>query len=335
MNHKSRFFARIIAVLLAVLLAGMPLTVSAEGKTCVYSDVPFFSWYYDAVDYLTALGVMSGVGDGKFNPDGKLTRAMTVAILYRMNGSPDVSAHDNPFEDVPAGSWFEDAVKWAVADKVTYGTSDTAFSPERSITREELACFVVRYAESIHAEFLTDNLYADLSESIIRAILEEETSPFARDAMYTMIMEGLYHGRSGDDHYQSKETATRAETAVVFCKLGVLLYRYPDTLKLIAGEDCMEKHFDGEPESGIHEIGQPELGLIWGRLGKSRFMKVEPSSFTVYYRLSVWGTEYQFARTVSDSNVVKVIQADGSVQYMTPSYNDLRFILQYLDGALQ
>ncbi len=322
-----------VLLLVLILLAGMPMTVFAEGNANSYSDVPFYSWYYDAVDYLSALGVMQGVGNGKFAPNQKLTRAMTVTVLYRIAGSPDVAEAENPFEDVPAGSWYETPVKWAVASGVTMGTSEISFSPNTSITREQLACFVYRFAKSIHADFLTDGVSVDYSEAIIReCLLEEGTSPYAFEAMVCMVMEGIIQG-DGINFYP-KDRATRAETAVVFRRVAGYLTTFPK-VKLILGEDCLEKSF--EDETACTDVPNANyLRIIWGKLNKQNWSETDPVDFQVYYRLWYWGTEYQFAKTEKESQVVKVILPDGTVHMMKPKHSyDITFIYRYIGNALE
>ena len=324
---------RLLALLLALmLLAAIPMQALAAEATPAYSDVPFYSWYYDAVDLLTEFGVVNGVGGGKFDPNGTLTRAMAVTVLYRIAGAPDVSDCENPFTDVPAGSWYEAPVKWAFANQVTNGTSETVFSPQRPITREQLACFVVRYAESIQAEFLTDGIGVDYSEAIIRSELEPETSAYALDAMVTMVMEGLIQGDG--DNFKPKSRATRAETAVVFCRFVRDLKRFPADKALLCGADCLEQQFDGAEAQPIQDR---YMEAIWGALGKSKWEETDPVEFRVYYRLNYWGTEYQLAETAKEANVVKVILPDGTVHFMKyrTSHNEVEMIIRMIGNGMK
>lgn len=338
MFAQKDFHKKLLSLLLAlVVLASLPLAAFAEEAVRSYSDVPLGSWFYDSVDYLTALGVMSGVGGGKFDPNGKLTRAMTVAILYRINGCPDVSALDNPFEDVPAESWFEDAVKWAVNSKVTYGTGETSFSPTRSITREELACFVVRYAQSVKPDFATSGLQvACPMEEIREAVIAEGTSPFAVEAMSVMAKTTLYYGGAHEPLYP-KRTATRAETASVFAALSVRLGIYPEPVKLISGEDCMDKQFDSETDGGVQTVTNEEsVRILRNVFSSTSFELAEPADFAVYYRVYLWGNEYQLAKDKDASEVLKLILPDGTVRYLKPKEgHTMNSVFLGLELALQ
>lgn len=90
-------------------------------------------------------GYMNGVSTDQFDPDGHLTRAMVTTVLYRMEGSPSVSAPSR-FIDVPQGTWYSDAIAWAENSGVVNGMDDIHFAPEREITREQLVTMIYRYA---------------------------------------------------------------------------------------------------------------------------------------------------------------------------------------------
>ena len=113
-----------------------------------FADVAADSWYKEAVDFAYYNGLMNGVSDTMFGPDGVTTRAQLVTILYRYAGSPSVSG-TTPFTDLDAkgGSWYMDAVKWAYQNKIVNGTSDTTFSPNHEVTREQLVTILYRYCD--------------------------------------------------------------------------------------------------------------------------------------------------------------------------------------------
>ncbi len=101
-------------------------------------------WYIDSVEYAYATSLMSGTGDTSFAPSVKTNRAMIVQMLYNMEGNPAVDRSNNPFTDVP-DTWYTDAILWAYRNGVTTGTSDTTFSPDALVTREQVAVFLYRY----------------------------------------------------------------------------------------------------------------------------------------------------------------------------------------------
>lgn len=111
-----------------------------------FSDVRIADWFYNDVKYVYEKGMMSGTAADVFAPNATTTRAMIVTILYRLEGSPAVTGTSS-FVDVPAGQWYTDAVNWAAANQIVKGTSATTFAPNDSITREQMAAILYRYAQ--------------------------------------------------------------------------------------------------------------------------------------------------------------------------------------------
>lgn len=126
------------------------VTVSAAFKATApasenpFTDVPSGAYYEDAVIWAVKKGITSGTSATTFNPDGSCTRAQAVTFLWRAAGSPEPKSAAMPFTDVPAGSYFEKAVLWAVENGITKGTSDTTFSPDASCTRAQIVTFLWR-----------------------------------------------------------------------------------------------------------------------------------------------------------------------------------------------
>ena len=111
-----------------------------------FGDVKSADWFYNDVKYVYEKGMMAGTAADVFAPNATTTRAMIVTILYRLEGSPAVTG-TSPFVDVPAGQWYTDAVNWAAANQIVKGTSATTFAPNDSITREQMAAILYRYAQ--------------------------------------------------------------------------------------------------------------------------------------------------------------------------------------------
>ena len=111
-----------------------------------FGDVKSADWFYNDVKYVYEKGMMAGTAADVFAPNATTTRAMIVTILYRLEGSPAVTG-TNAFADVPAGQWYTDAVNWAAANQIVKGTSATTFAPNDSITREQMAAILYRYAQ--------------------------------------------------------------------------------------------------------------------------------------------------------------------------------------------
>lgn len=113
-----------------------------------FVDVPANAYYYDAVLWAAENGITDGTSATTFSPDAGCTRAQIVTFLWRAAGSPAPESSANPFTDVEAGSYYYDAVLWAVEQGITKGTSATAFSPDTVCTRSQTVTFLYRSAGS-------------------------------------------------------------------------------------------------------------------------------------------------------------------------------------------
>ena len=129
----------------------------------IFVDVPAGSYYEDAVDWAVENGITKGTDDTHFSPDGICTRAQAVTFLWRTAGSPASKTSAMPFTDVPVGSYYYDAVLWAVENGITKGTSDTTFSPNATCTRAQIVAFLWRSEKSPAAG--TANPFADVKST--------------------------------------------------------------------------------------------------------------------------------------------------------------------------
>ena len=140
----KKLLSLILAVIMLAAVAAIPLLASAAVS---FSDVTEDMWSYKSISYAVASGYMQGVGDGKFDPEGPLTRAMVATVLWRRENSPAPAAPSG-FDDVPAGEWYSDAVAWAKENGVVNGTSEATFEPDAFITREQLGTMLFRFSSS-------------------------------------------------------------------------------------------------------------------------------------------------------------------------------------------
>lgn len=172
-----------------------------------FMDVPDGSYYEKAVDWAVKNGITAGTGDNYFMPDGICTRAQAVTFLWRVAGSPTPKTEVMPFEDVPEGSYYYEAVLWAAENEITVGTSATTFSPELTCSRAHIVSFLWRAAGYPSAG--TVNPFTDVPENayyinaMLWAVKQEITvgttpSTFSPDEGCTraQIVTFLYRARS-------------------------------------------------------------------------------------------------------------------------------------------
>lgn len=221
MNKVKRLFRWTVTLaIVCMLLAGTVTAVNAE--QIFFSDVTSADWSYEYVLQAYTDGIMNGTGDGKFSPRMPVTRAMVVTVLYRLEGNPSVK-DSYSFEDVPKGQYYTDAVKWASDNNIVYGTHTGAlgepfFSPDRNITREELATMLLRYARFKYVNII---LADDLSAFSDTA----EVSSWAEEGVRWAIRAGLINGTGDGSMLSPAGEATREQFAAIICR-----YRDADLL---------------------------------------------------------------------------------------------------------
>ena len=171
-------------------------------KTCpayYFTDLNLNLWYHDAIHYCVEEGLMDGVGNKKFAPYGDLSRAMIVTTLYRMEDEPWVRNYGT-FRDVDEDAWYADAVEWAAEEGIVKGYGKKTFGPNRSVTVEQLAAILQRYA---------DYKGYDIDETI-RLYSDAVVSQWALDNVRWAVAEGLLRGGRS---VNATQVATRAEIA--------------------------------------------------------------------------------------------------------------------------
>ena len=134
-----------------------------EASEQIFKDVPANAYYYEAVKWAQEKGITGGIGNGLFGPNDPCTRAQIVTFLWRAAGSPEPETRAMPFTDIPVGSYYYDAVLWAVENDITKGTSDTTFSPNMTCTRAQIVAFLWRSEKSPAAG--TANPFADVKST--------------------------------------------------------------------------------------------------------------------------------------------------------------------------
>ena len=122
-------------------------TFVKEVETSPFSDVSTSAYYYEAVKWAQEKGITGGIGNGLFGPNQPCTRAQIVTFLWRAAGSPVVNYAMN-MSDVPEGSYYAEAVRWALSEGIATGTTENTFSPDSECTRAQAVAFLFRYAAS-------------------------------------------------------------------------------------------------------------------------------------------------------------------------------------------
>ena len=122
-------------------------TFVKEVETSPFGDVSTSAYYYEAVKWAQKKGITGGIGNGLFGPNQPCTRAQIVTFLWRAAGSPVVNYAMN-MSDVPEGSYYTEAVRWALSEGITTGTTENTFSPDSECTRAQAVAFLFRYTAS-------------------------------------------------------------------------------------------------------------------------------------------------------------------------------------------
>ena len=176
-----------------------------------FTDVKSGNWFYDAVKYAYAQGLMTGTSATTFAPNGTMNRAMIVTVLYRLEKSPAVTG-TSKFTDVPAGQWYSDAVAWAAANKIVNGYDETTFGPMNAVTREQMAAILFRYEQVKGLENVT------LEENLNRFPDQNKISAYAIPALQWAVGQKIINGNA-DGTLDPTGTATRAQVAQIFTNL--------------------------------------------------------------------------------------------------------------------
>ncbi|MCF0123680.1 MAG: S-layer homology domain-containing protein, partial [Ruminiclostridium sp.] len=170
-----------------------------------FDDSDPHAWYHDAVHYCIEERLMNGIGNGKWDPNGTLNRAMLCQVFYNKEGRPAATA-GNPFEDVAEGTWYYDAVVWCNANGIAIGYGNSRFGPTDPITREQLATIIYRYDQKQGGGFKDAwSFELDFTDA-------DQVSDWAYEAMCWCSMNKIVNGY-GNGLLIPRGNATRAEAA--------------------------------------------------------------------------------------------------------------------------
>jgi hypothetical protein len=182
---------------------------TGQRASSIYRDVPVGAWYETAVQYVTELGLFTGVLEDQFAPETTLTRGMLVTVLWRLENEP-ASIQSNPFADVSSGAWYTDAIIWAAGNSIVEGYDNNSFGPTDQLTREQMAAILYRYATFKGYDI---SATADMTLYEDSDMISEWALPAMRWAVATDLISGITPERLAP-----KGGCSRAECAVILTR---------------------------------------------------------------------------------------------------------------------
>ena len=182
-----------------------------------FLDVGSADWFYSSVMWANTNKLMSGSSEVVFEPNATMTRAMLLTVLHRFAGMPEPNKKST-FADVSDGIWYANAVAWGAENGIINGIDEVRFAPDGSITREQIAAMMFRYAEFVGAE-------SPVSTGLNFFVDESNISVYARDAVSWAVASNIITGKPGGK-LDPKAVTTRAEAAAI-------LQRYSEAFKTV------------------------------------------------------------------------------------------------------
>ncbi len=204
----KRFIVSALCLVFVLLFA-----VSASAKDVSFKDVKEGAWYYDAVMTTVEKGIFSGVAEDRFDPNGKMTRAMFVTTLAKLTGAEVGEYTGTPFADVKEGAWYAPYVEWAYENEITSGVAADRFGVDIAISREQMVTLFYNTAKKFGADTeITDTFkYAKVAD---RSQIDDWAQEAVKWAMQNSILSGT--GNKGTQLVISPDTtATRAQAAQI------------------------------------------------------------------------------------------------------------------------
>ena len=195
-------------------LTPVEATFTVVSQTQPFQDVQSADWFYNDVYYAYARELMVGTSADLFSPDLSVTRGMAVAILYRLDGA-SASDLENPFADVNPNAYYADAIAWAAENQIVAGYSSGRFGPEDSLTREQLAAILYRYASYAGYDCSATSDLSGYTDA-------DSVSAYAKPAISWANAEGLVVGTS-DTTLCPRDTSTRAQLASILARFCLMI----------------------------------------------------------------------------------------------------------------
>lgn len=229
-------------------------------------DLSEDAWYHEYVHEVLNMGLMSGVSKCRFSPEGSMTRAMVVTVLYRYNYEPETAG--SSFSDVGTGQWYTNAVSWAAESGIVGGVGSNRFDPNGNVTREQLAAILYRYTAFMDNDCSAS---ADLSSFPDAG----NVSPWAVEAMRWAVAEGLINGSEGKLLPQGNATRTQ---------VAAILIRYINKYGVIPTSGCCGDNvtWSLDAEGTMTFSGE---GAMW-------------ESYENYYSVGAWKDQSTFVKRI-------------------------------------
>ena len=209
---KRKFLSLLLSVLM--IISALPTVIMAEDGTDTdlpFTDVDSSNWFYGAVVSVYENKIMKGITETEFSPNGNVTRAELVMILFRLAEVPTPSGYNVDFSDVEEGSWYYDALMWAsTVTGIIRGYSDGTFRPNAPVTRAEMAAMLNRYFDLVGMKFA--------EKPALDSFTDADSIPsWAAEDIEAMRLSGIF---AGDENGRCTpdNSATRAEAATMIMR---------------------------------------------------------------------------------------------------------------------
>ncbi|WP_434752918.1 InlB B-repeat-containing protein [Paenibacillus amylolyticus] len=191
--------------------AELPMRETTVTPAANFQDVSPKDWFHDAVIQMQEKGIFSGTTASTFSPKGTMTRAMYVTALGRMAGVDTGAYTNSSFADVQKGTWYAPYIEWAVKKGITDGMGGGKYSPDATVSREQMATMTLRYFESEQIPYQTGNPITTEPGDLAKI------SPWAAEAVVKLWQAGVF---TGDEkgNFNPRVQASRAEAAVLFMR---------------------------------------------------------------------------------------------------------------------
>lgn len=277
---KSRRLNLLVSLVLAfcIVLGIVPSTVSAANPENQFEDVKETDWYYDGVKYVYENELMYGTGKTTFSPNDETTRGMIITILWRLEGSPEATG--TSFDDVDSNAYYAQAVLWATENGIISGYGNNQFGPDDSITREQMATILYRYAGYKGYDITAATNLSNFEDN-------DSISSYATQAMAWAYTKGLIVGTSGTT-LSPQGYATRAQVAVImmrFSKYIPVIVTYNVVFNL---------NYDG---AGVYQTIEVENGAT---ITKPQNPSRRGYNFNGWYTKASGGTKFEFDTAIKE-----------------------------------